>query len=203
MNGQRSRLLAPRFNTFWRLSRPTIFRRSRPPGREDWTRSGRFPRAGGSRSWRRYRSISNGNWLRYGFPGGCIEKQASGQGPEIRGPIEASPRPVFRGAGARSKVVVARREPTAAVGLIALSIRQIALPRNRMQAIQKPRCHPGGDASRASGDSGRRHQTRVSFIYLTRRIDALHSVDWRSWRDRRAEAAPTISRRREGPSGTT
>ncbi|TAI63415.1 hypothetical protein CWO89_24335 [Bradyrhizobium sp. Leo170] len=61
---------------------------------------------------------------------------ASEQGPEIRAPIEARLDRFFAELARDRRLASLAANPLLLVGLIALSIRQIALPRNKMQAIQ-------------------------------------------------------------------
>lgn len=95
------------------------------------------------------------------FSRGLDRSAASEQGPQIRGPIEARLDRFFAEIARDRRLSSLAGNPLLLVGLIALSIRQIALPRNKMQAIQSSRCNPSRNSSRASGNGGRRHQSAV------------------------------------------
>jgi hypothetical protein len=70
------------------------------------------------------------------FSRGLGRAAASEQGPEIRGPIEARLDRFFAELARDRRLSSLAGNPLLLVGLIALSIRQIALPRNRVQAVQ-------------------------------------------------------------------
>jgi energy-coupling factor transporter ATP-binding protein EcfA2 len=70
------------------------------------------------------------------FSRGLARAAASEQGLEIRGPIEARLDRFFAELARDRRLSSLAGNPLLLVGLITLSIRQIALPRNRMQAIQ-------------------------------------------------------------------
>jgi hypothetical protein len=94
---------------------------------------------------------------------------ASEQGPEIRGPIEARLDRFFAELARDRRLSSLAGNPLLLVGLIALSIRQIALPRNRVQAIQSlvailVETHPERRAT-AAGD------TNARFVHIPEAVD--------------------------------
>jgi hypothetical protein len=98
------------------------------------------------------------------FSRGLDRGAASQQGPEIRGPIEARLDRFFAELARDRRLSSLAGNPLLLVGLIALSIRQIALPRNRMQAIQSlvailVETHPEHRAT-AAGD------TETRFVHI-------------------------------------
>lgn len=98
------------------------------------------------------------------FSRGLARAAASEQGPEIRGPIEARLDRFFAELASDRRLSSLAGNPLLLVGLIALSIRQIALPRNRTQAIQSlvailVETHPEHRAT-AAGD------TMARFVHI-------------------------------------
>ncbi len=98
------------------------------------------------------------------FSRGLVRATASGQDPEIRGPIEARLDRFFAELARDRRLSSLAGNPLLLVGLIALSIRQIALPRNRTQAIQSlvailVETHPEHRAT-AAGD------TKARFVHI-------------------------------------
>jgi hypothetical protein len=96
-------------------------------------------------------------WFSRGLP---ARRAASEQGPEIRTPIEARVDRFFAELERDRRLSSLAGNPLLLVGLIALSIRQIALPRNRIQAIQSLiaillETHPAHRAT-AAGDTNAR-----------------------------------------------
>jgi NACHT domain len=93
-----------------------------------------------------------------------LHREARGQGPEIRRPLEERLDRFFAELARDRRLSSLASNPLLLVGLIALSIRQIALPRNRMQAIQSlvtilVETHPEHRAT-AAGD------TKARFVHL-------------------------------------
>ena len=98
------------------------------------------------------------------FSRGLDRSAASEQGPQIRGPIEARLDRFFAEIARDRRLSSLAGNPLLLVGLIALSIRQIALPRNKMQAIQSLvaillETHPEHRAT-AAGD------TKARFVHI-------------------------------------
>jgi energy-coupling factor transporter ATP-binding protein EcfA2 len=99
-------------------------------------------------------------WFSRGLP----QEAGSGQGSEIRGPIEERLNRFFAELARDRRLSSLAGNPLLLVGLIALSIRQIALPRNRVQAIQSlvtipVETHPEHRAT-AAGD------TKARFVHI-------------------------------------
>ena len=98
------------------------------------------------------------------FSRGLDRAAASEQGPQIRGPIEARLERFFAEIARDRRLSSLAGNPLLLVGLIALSIRQIALPRNKMQAMQSLvaillETHPEHRAT-AAGD------TKARFVHI-------------------------------------
>jgi hypothetical protein len=99
-------------------------------------------------------------WFSRGLAGGA----ASEQSPEIRQPLEARLDRFFAELGRDRRMSSLAGNPLLLVGLIALSFRQIALPRNRIQAMQSliailVETHPEHRAT-AAGD------TKARFVHI-------------------------------------
>jgi hypothetical protein len=136
------------------------------------------------------------------FSRGLARAAASVQGPEIRGPIEARLDRFFAELSRDRRLSSLAGNPLLLVGLIALSIRHVALPRNRVQAIQRlvailVETHPEQRAT-AAGDINAR------FVHIPEAEDRRAALGRLAFVARSASGGgTTISRTRGEPSGTT